>query len=87
MEITQEHKKKMEDIMVNMAIGSVKCKKEFQCYKSSLEELCPVKCVIAFETVRCMDKNAERCGFSYGFVEERYCHCPLRIYIAEHFRR
>ena len=43
MEITPEHKSKMEDIIMEMTTGSVKCRKDFQCYRSSLRELCPVK--------------------------------------------
>ena len=87
MEITPEHKSKMEDIIVGMATGSVKCRKDFQCYKSSLEELCPVKGVGAFDTIECMSKDAQCCGFSFGVIGSRYCKCPLRRYIAINFHR
>ena len=86
MELTQEHKDKMEDVIVDMATGSVKCKKEFLCYTSSLEELCPVKAVGAFDTIQCMSKEAQRCGFSFGIIGDRYCKCPLRRYIAANFK-
>ena len=87
MEITPEHKDAMENIIVNMATGPVKCRKDFQCYKSFLENLCEVKGVGAFDTIQCMAKDAQCCGFSFGVVGDRYCKCPLRRYIAEHFRR
>ena len=87
MEITQEHKAKMEDIIVDMATGSIKCEKEFQCYKSSLENLCEVKGVGAFDTIQCMSEDAQCCGFSFGLVGELYCKCPLRRYIAANFQR
>ena len=87
MEITAEHQAKIEDIIADMATGSVKCVKNFQCYTSSLEKLCPVKGVGAFDTIKCISKDALCCGFSFGVIADRYCKCPLRRYIAEHFRR
>ena len=85
MEITPEHKSKMEDVMVDMATGSVRCRKDFQCYRSSLEELCPVGGIGAFDSIKCMSEDAQCCGFSFHAVGERYCQCPLRRYIALNF--
>ena len=87
MEIPVEHKDKMEDVIVGMASGSIKCKKEFQCYTSSLEELCPVETVGAFDTIQCMSEDAQCCSFSFGAIGDRYCKCPLRKYIATNFYR
>ena len=87
MEITPEHKSKMEDIIVAMATGSVKCRKDFQCYESSLEELCPVKGIGAFDTIECLSEDAQCCGFSFHAMGDRYCQCPLRKYIAVNFHR
>ena len=87
MKITPEHKSQMQDIIVGMTTGSVKCRKDFQCYESSLEELCPVKGVGAFDTIECMSKDAQCCGFSFGVSKARYCKCPLRRYIAINFHR
>ncbi len=87
MEITSEHKSKMEDIIVGMATGSVKCRKDFQYYKSSLEELCPIKGVGAFDNIECTSKDALCCGFSFAAVGARYCKCPLRRYVAINFHR
>ena len=87
MEIAQEHVEEIEHIMENMQEGSSKCLKNFRCYTSSLEELCPVKGIGAFDTILCMSGDARCCVFSFGVIEDRYCKCPLRRYIAEHFRR
>ncbi len=87
MEITAEHVEKMEEIMEDMRDGSSSCLKNFRCYTSSLEELCEVKGIEAFDTIQCMSGDARSCVFSVGVMEDRYCECPLRRYIAEHFRR
>ena len=87
MEIAPEHKDAMEDIIVNMATDPVKCRKDFQCYKSSLEDLCKVKAVGAFDTIQCLAKDAQSCGFSFGAIGDRYCRCPLRRYIAEYLHQ
>ncbi len=87
MEITLEHKSKMEDIMAAMATGSVKCRKDFHCYRSSFEDLCAVKGIDAFDTIECTSEDAQCCGFSFQAVGDRYCQCPLRRYIALNFHR
>ena len=87
MELTQEHKEKMEDIIMGMRTDSMYCSKGFRCYNSSLEDLCEVKGVGAFDTIQCMSEDAQCCGFSFGAIGERYCKCPLRRYIASNFQR
>ncbi len=87
MEITQEHKKKMENIIVGMRTHGSYCSKDFHCYNSSLEDLCPVKFFGAYDAIQCIGKNARCCGLSFGDTEHRYCNCPLRRYIAANFHR
>ena len=87
MEIPVEHTDKIEQIMVKMKKGSPKCQKDFQCYTSSLEELCKVKGIGAFDTIECDSEDALCCGFSFVAGDTRYCKCPLRRYIAANFHR
>lgn len=87
MQIATEHTEKMENIMEDMRDGSSECLKKFLCYTSSLEELHPVKGVEAFDAIQCMSGDSRCCVFSFGVMEDRYCECPLRTYIAEHFHR
>ena len=87
MKIPIEHVEKMEEIMVDIREHPPKCLKDFRCYKSSLEDLCKVKGIGAFDTIRCLSEDAKCCGFSFVPIGERYCKCPLRRYIALHFRR
>jgi hypothetical protein len=86
-EITQEHKEKMEDIIVGMRTDGRYCSKGFHCYNSSLEDLCPVKGIGVFGTIECASKDAQCCEFSSTAVGNRYCQCPLRRYIAANFHR
>ena len=87
MEITQEHTQEMNNIIIAMEKDSVKCSKDYQCYTSSLENLCPVKGVGAFDTIKCISEDAQCCGLSFGAIGDRYCNCPLRRYIAANFHR
>ena len=87
MEISPVHKKKIEDIVSDMRTHGIKCLKDFECYRSSLETLCKVKGIGAFDTIECATEDGQCCGLSFAAVGDRYCKCPLRRYIAEHFRR
>ena len=87
MDIPVEHVEQMEEIMVDMREHPPNCLKDFRCYKSSLEDLCKVKGIGVFDTIQCMSGDARCCAFSFGVMEDRYCQCPLRRYIAEHFCR
>ncbi len=87
MKIPVEHVEKMVEIMVDMQGHHPKYLKDFRCYKSSLENLCKVKGIGAFDTIRCLSHDAQCCGFSFAPIGERYCKCRLRRYIALNFHR
>lgn len=87
MKIPVKHVEKMEEIIVDMKKGYTKCQKDFRCYSSSLEELCLVKGIGAFDTIECVAEDSSCCGFSFVAVDTRYCKCPLRRYIAANFRK
>ena len=87
MEITLEQGEQMETIIAGMRTGRVPCQKDFECYSSSLEQLCRVKGIGAFDTIECSSENARCCGFSFAALQTRYCKCPLRRYIAANFHR
>ena len=82
MEITQEHKTQIEEI-----VSGMECSKDFKCYKSGLEDLCKSKIFQDGELIECLDKGLFSCNFSFGFGSEYFCKCPLRKYIAKHFYR
>ena len=85
MEISQEHKNKMETIIAEMQRDAVKCLKDYECYTSFLEKLCKVKGIGVFDTIKCANEEGRCCGRSFTFHEENFCECPLRRYICINF--
>ena len=87
MEITEEHMKKMNNIIVAMEKGTVQCSKDYQCYTSSLKNVCKIKGVVgSFDIIECGSENVLECGFSFLVDGSYYCKCPLRRYIAANFQ-
>jgi len=80
MDITQEHESKIREI-----IGGMKCKKDFECYRSGFENLCKVKIGVDAMLIDCKEENANNCDFSLSFGFGYICTCPLRKYIAKNF--
>ena len=82
MEITQEHDNKIQEIMKGM-----QCNRDFECYKSGIENLCKAGIVGDAKMVLCLEEKAKTCnnGLSYGY--SYICKCPLRNYIAKNFNR
>ncbi len=87
MNITQDHKKEIEDIIKNMQDQGIKCLKDFNCYKSSFEELCSIKGIGSFGNIECYSEDARCCKLSFSAFGKNFCECPLRRYIAKNFHR
>lgn len=88
MEISQEHRGNMEYIIKTMQAEGIECSKDFECYKSGLEKLCEVKHIDVYDNIECKSPDAMCCGHSFlALGTHRYCKCPLRRYIAQHFHR
>lgn len=82
MEITQEHKTQIEEI-----INGMDCPKDFKCYKSGFEDLCKTSILADGGVVECLEERSQSCKFSFDFGYGYFCKCPLRRYIAKTFRR
>jgi len=82
MEITQEHRTQIEEI-----ISGMECPKDFKCYKSGFEDLCKAKIFLDGEMVECLGETAQLCKSSFHFGFGYICKCPLRRYIAKHFKK
>lgn len=82
MEITAEHKTQIEEI-----ISGMECSKDFKCYKSGIEDLCKVQIFKDGELVECLEEHLQPCKFSFDFGHGYFCKCPLRRYIAKHFKK
>ena len=87
MEISKEHRQEMEQIIDAMKSNGPNCRKDYECYKSSLEKLCNIK-YIENSFIECFDsKEVCACGLSLAFGDSHFCKCPLRRYIAKNFHR
>ena len=80
MEITQEHKGHIEQI-----IGEMECPKNFKCYESGFDNLGNIKLIADGERVECLGENQLRCKFALFYGSLTLCQCPIRNYIAKNF--
>ena len=68
-------------------ISKQDCPLDFKCYKSGFEDLCGAILDSDGMVVECIDENATKCRYSSPFGSSFICACPMRIYIARHFRK
>ena len=80
MELTQEHKNKIEQI-----IEQTHCPRDFQCYKDQFETLGKMRLAAGDELVECLDERAKECEFATPFGGVHYCTCAVRGYVARNF--
>ena len=78
MEVTQEQKRQIEEI-----IETMKCSKDFKCYKSDFENICKAKDGGLEGYVDCLEKAHEYCEYKLSFGSGILCRCPLRVYLAK----
>lgn len=82
MEITQENKTQIEEI-----ISGIECPKDFECYKSGFENLPKTRIIVSGEVVECLEESSRMCNLSFSFGSGYFCKCPLRRYITKNFNR
>ena len=81
MEISKEHRQEMEQIIADMEGSGPKCRKNYECYKSTFEKICNTKNIGTL--IECLEnEEACACGLSFSFGDSHFCKCPLRRYIA-----
>ena len=79
MQISQEHKSQIEEI-----VRSMQCPRDFKCYKSDFRDLPKSRLIADGKLVECLEAN-RRCSFGLAFGHGTICTCKLRNYIAENF--
>jgi len=82
MDIGQEHKKRINEILIVM-----ECQRDFECYKSGFSNLSKIKDAGIEIFLKCSKKNPKLCKFSFSFGYEYFCKCPLRVYVAKKLKR
>jgi hypothetical protein len=80
MEITQEHKGHIEQI-----ISEMECPKDFICYESGFENLNKIKLIADGERIECLGGEQLRCKYALFYGSLTLCQCPLLNYIAKNF--
>ncbi|MBN1360532.1 MAG: hypothetical protein JW993_08070 [Sedimentisphaerales bacterium] len=82
MEITQEHRSRIEEIM-----SGIECPKAFACYTSGFSDVGQVRGIGKTGFLECLESDCVDCQFSLSFAVPAACLCPVRIYIATEFWR
>lgn len=82
MEISGVLKARIEEITTNM-----KCRKDFECYKSGFEKLSRVKRLENTDLFQCLEEKSYQCEHSFPFADGYFCKCPLRAYITKHLKK
>ena len=67
---------------IKQIIGEMQCPKDFKCAKSGFEKLCKAKYNCKKKQLECLESDPTDCEFSIDSVNEYFCSCPLRIFIA-----
>jgi len=87
MEITEEQKDRVLDIVIQMNCKPLPCKKNYACYKSSFDDICEVKSCGDLDGIECESPDAKCCNLSFSKSSPYLCTCPMRRYIFENFNR
>ena len=82
MELAREEREKLEELVRNTP-----CDRAHECLQSALEKLREVEWAAGEEVLFCRDEAALNCRNSMPFGQAAVCQCPVRHYIAKHFRR
>ena len=74
----KEHIQKIEQFM-----NVIDCSKDFECYKSGLENFNIAKDIGMEDFVQCMSNEPDGCVFAMPFGYTYFCNCQLCIYISK----
>ena len=80
---------KVEKFDIELArskLGALKCEKGLICAQSGLESLCKAKSIRSELFAICEEKDPE-CQFKLRFGAGYMCKCPVRIFLANKFRK
>lgn len=72
---------------IEQIIRSMKCAKDFECFKSGFQKLCKVKNVGEGKIIECSPENRFPCEYRFSFMGKTFCKCQLRYYIARNLNK
>ncbi|UCG58293.1 MAG: hypothetical protein JSU70_02070 [Phycisphaerales bacterium] len=78
----EQDKERIQEI-----ISGMQCPKDFECVEGGFENMCKARDFGDEATLHCLEETSSPCQFAvlcdYG-LQIRFCHCPLRVYLAKH---
>jgi len=80
-DLTREDREKLEELVRNTP-----CDRGHECLQSALEKLREVKWAAGEQVLFCQDEDGWSCRHGMAFGRTTICQCPVRRYIAKHFR-
>ena len=72
---------------IEQITASMKCSKDFECYRSGLQKLCKIKNIGDGKVIECSPENRGPCEHRFTFMGKDLCKCELRHYIARTFNK
>jgi len=81
-ELAREEREELEELARNTP-----CDRAHECLKSALEKLREVEWAAGEKVLFCQDEEGWTCRNGMRFGQATICQCPVRRYIAKHFRR
>lgn len=79
--VSQEHREEIRRTM-----SEVRCRKEYDCCKSGLTQLCPMQVIGRCGLTECLAEDTAKCETLVCSGMGTSCRCPVRRCIAETFR-
>ena len=71
--------------VINSVSGKIQCYEDFYCFKHKFKDAIHTKEVGIEQLLKCIKTIISNCPFSILAETERYCKCPLRVYLMREF--
>ena len=79
----EEDRKRIQEI-----IGGMQCPKDFLCAQRGFEGLCKARDIGLKNSLVCLEENqVTSCGFLLLLGRDRFCQCPLRVYLKKNLKK
>ncbi len=71
------------DKRIEEILDGLNCPKNIACYNSEKDGVCKAKDIGLESFLVCLENDSKGCKFLLEFEDDRFCQCPLRVYIAK----
>ena len=80
--LQEDMQKDIEEMM-----NGLQCPKDFMCYKSGFKVLCKAEDMGLKSFIACLGPDPSECTCSISYGGLFFCQCPIRVYVAKHFKK